>query len=92
MKHDLENILSQHIPLQMLTDSHSLFDVITKSSMTSECRLMIDIKDVRDGYENMHISNVGFVRSENNPADAFTKVKYCDVQILAHVFYSFAPR
>ena len=69
-RHDLEAMLGQRIPLQMLTDSRSLFDVIQ--------RLMIDIKDVRESYENHLISNVGFVRSEDNPADAFTKPKHCD--------------
>ena len=78
IKHDLEEILGQRVPLQMLTDSRSLFDVIVKNSTTAERRLMIDIKDVRESYEQQLISNVGFVRSADNPADAFTKVKHCD--------------
>ena len=78
IRHDLEEIMEQKVPLQMLTDSRSLFDVIVKNSTTSERRLMIDIKDVRESYEHQLISNVGFVRSEDNPADAFTKPKHCD--------------
>ena len=74
----MEEILDQRIPLQMMTDSRSLFDVIVRNSNTSERRLMIDIKDVRESYESQKISNVGFVRSEDNPADAFTKSKHCD--------------
>ena len=62
----------------MFTDSHSLFDVMVKSSTTAEHRLMIDIKDVRDAYEQMKISNVGFVHSHNNLADALTKERPCD--------------
>ena len=77
MKHDLEQILDKRIPLQMFTDSKSLFDVIVKNSTTAERRLMIDIKDVRESYEQLKISNVGFVRSEDNPADALTKAKTC---------------
>ena len=53
MSHDLEEILGQRKPLQMFTDSHSLFVVMVKSSTTAECRLMIDIKDVRDAYKQM---------------------------------------
>lgn len=34
-----------------------------------------DIKDVRESYEQLKISNVGFVRSEHNPRDDFTKPK-----------------
>ena len=61
----------------MLTDSKSLFDVITKYSHTAEKRLMIDITSVRDAYNMEEISNVGFVRTAYNPADAFTKVDKC---------------
>ena len=61
----------------MLTDSKSLFEVITKSSTTTERRLMIDIKAVREAYGSTLISDVGFVRSHNNPADAFTKLGHC---------------
>lgn len=75
LKMDLENILERKISLQMFTDSKSLFDIITKCSGTTEKRLLIDIKAVREAYERFEVSDVGFVRSENNPADAFTKIK-----------------
>lgn len=75
-KTDLENILKKDIPLRMLTDSKSLFDIITKNSHTSEKRLQIDIQVIREAYEKHEISDVGFIRSENNPADAFTKLQY----------------
>lgn len=74
---DLELMLNRRIPLQMFTDSKSLFDVITKCSITAEKRLMIDITSVRNAFNAHEISNVGLVRSENNPADAFTKVTKC---------------
>ena len=43
VKYDPEKLLQQWIPVQMLTDSKSLFDVIIRASTTSERRLMIDI-------------------------------------------------
>ena len=58
----------------MLTDSLSLFDVVTKATLTTEKRLMIDIK-VKDTYHRNEIENIGFIRSEYNPSDALTKVK-----------------
>ena len=73
MRHDLQRLLGRNIALQMFTDSKSLFDVITKCSSTTEKRLMIDISTVRTAYESFEVSEVGFIRSENNPADAFTK-------------------
>ena len=61
----------------MFTDSKSLFDVITKSSQTQERRLMIDLQAVRNAYTTHEISNVGFLRSEENPADGMTKPGKC---------------
>lgn len=36
---------------------------------------MIYFQAVREGYERFEISDIGFIRSEYNPADAFTKSK-----------------
>ncbi len=63
----------------MLTDSKSIFDVIVKSSYTSDKRLMIDLASAKQAYKNMEISDIGFIRSEFNCADAFKKVGQCDV-------------
>jgi hypothetical protein len=43
LKSDLEDMLNMRIPIRMYTDSQSLFDVISKGSMTAERRLQIDI-------------------------------------------------
>lgn len=64
MRYDLEIILGQRILLQIFTDSMSLFDMIFKNSTTAEHRLMIDMKDVRESYEYMKISNCGFILSK----------------------------
>ncbi len=76
-KRDLENILGRRVPLEMYTDSKGLFDVITKWSQRQERRLMIDLQAVRDAYNSHEISNVGFIRGPNNPAEGMTKpLKY----------------
>ena len=75
LKRDLEDILGKKLPLKMLTDSKCLFDIITKQSETTEKRLEIDVKAVREGYNAFEISDIGFIRSANNPADALTKVR-----------------
>jgi hypothetical protein len=79
LRHDLEHMLGRSIPLSMLTDSKSLFDVISKSSTTLERRLMIDIAVSREAYNTQELSDIGLVRSEYNPADAFTKAGNCRI-------------
>ena len=70
IRHDLESILGQSI-------RHKMFDVITKSSHTTEKRLMIEVTAAREAYNRHEISNVGLVPGEVNPADGLTKPGYC---------------
>jgi hypothetical protein len=58
----------------MYTDSQSLFDVISKGSMTAECRLQIDIALAREGFDRKWISDIALVASLDNLADALTKL------------------
>lgn len=74
IRHDLQRIIGKKLSLSIFTDSKCLFDVITKHTTTTEKRLMIDIKAVREAYERMEISDVGWIRSKDNPADALTKL------------------
>ena len=59
--------------MQLLTDSKSLFDVISKGSRTSEKHVMLDIAAVREGFWDKVISGIGFIRSSQNLADGLTK-------------------
>lgn len=77
LKHDLERIYHQHLPLVMLPDSKQMFDVITRASHTTEKRLMIDVTAARQAYNRHEISNVGLVQSEHNIADGLTKPGQC---------------
>jgi transposase InsO family protein len=73
IKHDLESMLGQRIPLLILTDSRPLFDVLVCAKYTTEKRLMIDISAAREGFNRRDITNVCLIRSEHNVADAMTK-------------------
>ena len=77
MRHDLENITGRTVPLRIFTDSKSLFDFVTKSASTTERGLIIDVQEVRNGYNKPDVSDIRFIRSHNNPADAFTEVGPC---------------
>lgn len=47
--HELSELLEQKFSVVLLTDSSSLFDVISKGSRTLEKRTMIDICAAREG-------------------------------------------
>ena len=69
MKNDLRRMTSLDIPIVMLADSLSLFNVIKKAKITSERRLMIDVKVVKDAYTRHELGAIGFIGSVYNPAD-----------------------
>ena len=73
LAHEVKFITGSQIPVQLLTDSTSLFDVISKGSGTSEKRMMLDIAAARKGFRSKAISDIGFVRSNKNVADGLTK-------------------
>lgn len=77
LMHDMQRVMGQRVPITILTDSLSLFDVISKATTTLEKRLMIDIASVKEAYMKHELEKLGFIRSEHNPADAFTKVMKC---------------
>lgn len=84
----MEQDLDRCVPLHLLTDSKSLFDIISKGSRANEKRLMLDIYAARERYHANEISNIGFVRSEHNMADSLTNEhKQASLLAIMH-FYS----
>jgi hypothetical protein len=71
LKHDVERMICRSIPIHAFTDSLSLFDVISRSTTTTEKRLMIDITAAKEAYKEGTIDIIGFIRTKFNPADAF---------------------
>jgi hypothetical protein len=74
VRHQLKELLRIHVPLHIYTDSQSLFDIMVSERRTKEGRLMIDIHAARQAYRRREIDNIGLIASENNPADALTKL------------------
>lgn len=77
LRFDLEKILGCRIPLTMLTDSESLFRVIIKSSITTEKKLMVDVRAAREAYHKVEIGDVGWIRSTENLVDGLKKFAKC---------------
>ena len=66
LKYDIEQLLKQRIPVQMFTDSKTLFDFIVCASTTSETRSMIGISPTRQAYERHEIADIWLIYSEYN--------------------------
>ncbi|KAI0992847.1 hypothetical protein K3495_g15337 [Podosphaera aphanis] len=78
IKSTLCQIFSSKIPLTMCIDSQSLYDCLVKLGTTKEKRLMVDLLCLRQSYERREITEILWIKGENNPADAMTKAKACD--------------
>jgi hypothetical protein len=79
IRHDLQNLLHRNVPIIILTGSLSVFGVISKSTITAERRLLIDLDASKAAYTARELQHVGFLRTQCNLADAFTKVKRCPI-------------
>lgn len=78
LKADLELMIKKIVPITILTDSKCLFDIITKSSTTSEKRLMIDLAAINEAYKLHEISKIGHISTQKNPANSLTKIAKSD--------------
>jgi len=73
---ELRTIYKRVFPLHLFTDSKALFYIISKGSRNSEKRMMLDIPAAREGFRDLIISGIGFVRSSDHLADGLTKTMY----------------
>lgn len=78
LRYDLAHIFTTWSPLVLLTDSMSLLNLlIHKTTISKDKRLMIDITDFRQAYDRRDITDIGWLRSGKNIAEAFTKPGSC---------------
>jgi hypothetical protein len=75
LKKQISEILGVSVELVLFTDNKGVFDTITKRTAVTEKRVMIELAVLREAYEKKEISNMGFILSRYNPADALTKKK-----------------
>lgn len=74
IKHDLQVLIVKSISLCIITYSLSLFDVLTKETVTTENRLVICKHAVKETYNRIDVHYVSFVRSMHNIGDSLTKI------------------
>lgn len=78
LKYDLKRVADNKIPITILTNSESLFEIMVKSITTTEKRLMIYVRAAREAFENREFLKLGWIRSMENAADELTKLKQCE--------------
>lgn len=74
IRHDIQAMLGQHIPIFMLTDSHKLFTTLTPAKMATERRLMVDIASVREAYNERTIADAALIRFVDNYEDCLNNL------------------
>ena len=73
IKAAMDEMMEKPLPLAVMTDSRSLYDAMVTLNSTTEKRLLIDLRVLRDSYEKREITEIMWIPSGDNPADALTK-------------------
>ena len=73
LKATLSRILQSDVLMMICTDSKSLYECLVKLGTTHEKRLMIDVMSLRQSYERREITEMRWIKGDNNPADSMTK-------------------
>lgn len=69
----INEIFGKTVPLILYTDSKSLYDEIGVMNATTEKRLLIDPRILRESYELRESTNIVSISSTQNPADSMTR-------------------
>lgn len=72
---DLQTTLKDTVPINMLSESFSLYDGITEAKVFTKQMLMIDLKYVKNACKLKCIDIIFFIQSENKLVDALKKSK-----------------
>ena len=75
MQNDIRQMLNRTLKKEVLTDSETLFNVITRNKAAKEKRLIIDIEWAREAYNKGIIEDIKWIRREYNLGDAMTKAE-----------------
>ena len=73
LKATLSRVLQSDVFMMICTDSKSLYEYFVKLGITHEKRLMIDVMSLRQLYKRREITEVRWIKRNNNSADSMTK-------------------
>lgn len=73
MCESISSMFGRQVSTNVYTDSKNLYDAIVEIRPTSEKRLVIDLKLLREAFEWRENDEVAWVPSEDHPADGMTK-------------------
>ncbi len=65
--------MGRKIPLDILVDSKTVFNTITKGATTLEKRLQIDASAIQQSHKTGEIRMMGWIPGSSNPADGLTR-------------------
>ena len=69
----VKELIGRKLDVEVMTDSKTLFNVVTKEAMTTERRLQIDILTIKQSYDEGEIRRMSWLPGMMNPADSLTK-------------------
>ena len=66
-------MIDRSLPLDIYTDSRSLYDSLVSLNSVTEKRLLIDLRILLQAYERRELTEVLWIPTAQNLADALTK-------------------
>lgn len=74
IKDDISKMLNKNIPLAVIIDSETLFNLFTGASDHTEKRLLTEIRSARENIADQTINEFGWCKPNYMVADAMTKI------------------
>lgn len=75
LRHDLQAILQQELPILVLRDSCSLFSVVVKSTTTMEKSQIMVLRAAQEAFDRRDMKETGSIRRELNLDEGLPKYK-----------------